>query len=64
MIYERGEKVNHCQPELVYPNFVYPPIFEGINEPVRMSSDVNELSNILLGKKIRIRRGFKNGYTS
>ena len=28
----------------LYPNFVYPPIFGGINEPIRISSDMNELS--------------------
>lgn len=30
-----------------YPNFVYAPIFEGGNEPIRISSDVNQLDAML-----------------
>jgi hypothetical protein len=30
----------------VYPNFVYPPIFGGINELLRISSDVSKLYEI------------------
>jgi len=36
--------VNHWHPEVVYPNFVYTPILGGIDEPIRISSDVNELA--------------------
>lgn len=38
----------------VYPNFVYPPIFEGISELVRISSDVNELYAIVGKRKIKL----------
>jgi len=33
---------------VVYPNFAYPPIFGGINEPVQISSDVNKLAAITI----------------
>ena len=52
--------MNHWQPEVVYPNqLVYTTIlgsiselrlsshFRGISEPVRISSDLNELSEIV-----------------